>query len=83
MLYFVLRGSHVGPVDLESVYQYLVPDQYKKELKSVGVMGGISMGVRTPGLFEEQDYPKLTSRRIIPNQVCRPFSFILATLQTP
>ncbi|KAI9923621.1 hypothetical protein MW887_008441 [Aspergillus wentii] len=31
-----------GPVGIDAVYQNLVPDQYRKELKNVGVMGGIS-----------------------------------------
>ncbi|KAL2007112.1 hypothetical protein VTN00DRAFT_8550 [Thermoascus crustaceus] len=45
VLYFVLRNApREGPAGMEAVYQYLVPHQYKTELKSVGVMGGISMG---------------------------------------
>ncbi|TQB71664.1 hypothetical protein MPDQ_007379 [Monascus purpureus] len=55
VLYFVLRGSRAGPVGIETVYQYLVPDQYKNEVKSVGVLGGISMGYHpesgTPAFF--------------------------------
>ncbi|KAL2003451.1 hypothetical protein VTN02DRAFT_3762 [Thermoascus thermophilus] len=46
VLYFVLRNApREGPAGIEAVYRYLVPHQYKTELKSVGVMGGISMGV--------------------------------------
>ncbi|KAL2215662.1 hypothetical protein M432DRAFT_138980 [Thermoascus aurantiacus ATCC 26904] len=45
VLYFVLRNApRDGPAGIEAVYRYLVPHQYKTELKSVGVMGGISMG---------------------------------------
>ncbi|OJJ36761.1 hypothetical protein ASPWEDRAFT_106862, partial [Aspergillus wentii DTO 134E9] len=42
VLYFMLRCNHQGPVGIDAVYQNLVPDQYRKELKNVGVMGGIS-----------------------------------------
>lgn len=52
VLYFTLRqGNDKKPVDLDTVYQYLVPEGYRKELGSVGVMGGISIGVcaRSPG----------------------------------
>ncbi|KAJ5834293.1 hypothetical protein N7447_000319 [Penicillium robsamsonii] len=43
VLYFGLRWDN-GPLGLDQVYQYIVPEQYRQELKSVGVMGGISMG---------------------------------------
>jgi ubiquitin-like-conjugating enzyme ATG10 len=46
VLYFVLRWhNHPGPVGLDAVYQYVVPKQYRQQLQSVGVMGGISCGV--------------------------------------
>ncbi|OKP08578.1 hypothetical protein PENSUB_5565 [Penicillium subrubescens] len=45
VLYFVLRWhNHQGPVGLDAVYQYVVPEQYKQQLQNVGVMGGISFG---------------------------------------
>ncbi|KAI2715996.1 hypothetical protein DTO012A7_3483 [Penicillium roqueforti] len=44
VLYFGLRWHNHGPLGLEEVYQYVVPERYRQELKSVGVMGGISMG---------------------------------------
>ncbi|CAI7633632.1 unnamed protein product [Penicillium bialowiezense] len=44
VLYFGLRSHNHGPLGLDEVYQYVVPEQYRQELKSVGVMGGISMG---------------------------------------
>lgn len=51
VLYFALRWHHYnGPVGLEAVYRYVVPEQYQKELKSVGIMGGISFGVRVLSL---------------------------------
>ncbi|KAJ5615441.1 hypothetical protein N7537_000555 [Penicillium hordei] len=43
-LYFGLRWDNHGPLGLDEVYQYVVPERYRQELKSVGVMGGISMG---------------------------------------
>jgi ubiquitin-like-conjugating enzyme ATG10 len=45
VLYFSPRWHRHGPLGLDDVYQYVVPEQYRQELKSVGVMGGISMGV--------------------------------------
>lgn len=47
VLHFMLRWTNQkGPVvGIDSVYQYLVPDQYRKQLKSVGIMGGISFDV--------------------------------------
>jgi ubiquitin-like-conjugating enzyme ATG10 len=49
VLYFTLRWqNHQGPLGLDAVYQYVVPEQYRKELKTVGVMGGISFGVGVP-----------------------------------
>ncbi|KAJ5195129.1 Autophagy-related protein 3 [Penicillium cinerascens] len=45
VLYFTLRWhNHQGPLGLDAVYQYVVPEQYRKELKGVGVIGGISFG---------------------------------------
>ncbi|KAE8350175.1 autophagy-related protein Atg10 [Aspergillus coremiiformis] len=56
VLYFTLRrGSHPRPLGIDEVYQYLVPDQYTKELQDVGVMGGITFGYHpqsgTPAFF--------------------------------
>ncbi|KAJ5723013.1 hypothetical protein N7488_001048 [Penicillium malachiteum] len=56
VLYFALRWLHQnGPVGLDAVYQYLVPEQYQTQVKSVGVMGGISLGYHpdsgTPAFF--------------------------------
>lgn len=47
VLHFMLRWTNQkGPVvGIDSVYQYLVPDQYRNQLKSVGIMGGISFDV--------------------------------------
>ncbi|KAJ6137661.1 Atg10p [Penicillium samsonianum] len=44
VLYFSLRWHNHGPLGLDEVYQYVVPERYRQELKNVGVMGGISMG---------------------------------------
>lgn len=82
MLYFVLRGSRAGPVGIETVYQYLVPDQYKNEVKSVGVLGGISMGVCALG-SQETGLPKLTFHSIIQNLALRHSSLIHAIPRTP
>ncbi|KAJ5948425.1 Autophagy-related protein 3 [Penicillium verhagenii] len=45
VLYLALRWHHYnGPVGLDAIYRYVVPEQYQMELKSVGIMGGISFG---------------------------------------
>ncbi|KAJ5760092.1 Atg10p, partial [Penicillium odoratum] len=56
VLYFSLRWHHSnGPVGLDAVYRYVVPEHYQEELKSVGIMGGISFGYHpdsdTPAFF--------------------------------
>lgn len=82
VLYFTLRrGNNGGPVDRDTMYQYLVPEQYKTELTSVGVMGGISFDVsaRASGL---RPHLISTSRSIIQYTALRHFSFILATRRT-
>ncbi|KAL4868761.1 hypothetical protein BDV12DRAFT_92399 [Aspergillus spectabilis] len=54
VLYFVLRRSQ-KPLGIDEVYTYLVPDQYKSNIQSVGIMGGISFGYHpvsgTPTFF--------------------------------
>ncbi|KAF9886195.1 hypothetical protein FE257_011918 [Aspergillus nanangensis] len=45
VLYFILRqADNPIPLGIDAIYQYLVPDQYREELESVGVMGGVSSG---------------------------------------
>ncbi|BCR97666.1 ATG3/ATG10 family protein [Aspergillus luchuensis] len=56
VLYFQLRqDNHPGPLGIDAVYQHLVPEQYRKELQSIGIMGGISFGYHpdsgTPAFF--------------------------------
>ncbi|KAL2808680.1 hypothetical protein BJX63DRAFT_23487 [Aspergillus granulosus] len=43
VLYFVLRQAW-KLLGIEEVYRYLVPNQYRKNIQSVGIMGGISFG---------------------------------------
>ncbi|KAL4913201.1 hypothetical protein BDW62DRAFT_220842 [Aspergillus aurantiobrunneus] len=54
ILYFVLRHAE-KPLGMDEVYNYLVPDQYRENIKSVGIMGGISFGYHplsgTPAFF--------------------------------
>ncbi|XHG05247.1 hypothetical protein AWENTII_008487 [Aspergillus wentii] len=79
VLYFMLRCNHQGPVGIDAVYQNLVPDQYRKELKNVGVMGGISFDVCARAL-ETKPYQN-SFRSIIQGLALRHFLFILATPQ--
>lgn len=88
VLYFGLRSHSHGPLGLDEVYQYVVPEQYRQELKSVGVMGGISMGVgacsdprdkRAHVLFFSFFSPCSTIQLLVP----RPFSSTRATPRMP
>ncbi|KAL2828653.1 hypothetical protein BDW59DRAFT_42173 [Aspergillus cavernicola] len=53
-LYFVLRRASM-PLGIDEVYRYLVPEQYRENIQSVGIMGGISFGYHpvsgTPAFF--------------------------------
>ncbi|CAK43368.1 hypothetical protein An18g06610 [Aspergillus niger] len=42
-----LQDNHPGPLGIDAVYQYLVPEQYRKELQSIGIMGDSG----TPAFF--------------------------------
>ncbi|KAL6235148.1 hypothetical protein BDW75DRAFT_147370 [Aspergillus navahoensis] len=54
VLYFVLRPAD-KPLGIDEVYDYLVPDQYRKNIQNVGIMGGISFDYHpvsgTPAFF--------------------------------
>jgi ubiquitin-like-conjugating enzyme ATG10 len=52
-LWFALHDLPMGepPFDLDSVYRYLVPDEYKSGLRAVGVTGGISAAVSFINLY--------------------------------
>jgi hypothetical protein len=88
VLYFRLKWNHHnGPVGLDAVYQYVVPEQYRKGLQSVGVMGGISLGVcmlarsRRLGILTSSSF-SVSLRSTIPNRAPRPFSCTRATPRT-
>lgn len=49
VLYFILRRAD-KPLGIDGVYEYLVPDQYKRNIQGVGIVGGISSGVRANNL---------------------------------
>lgn len=95
VLYFVLRWhNHEGSVDLDAVYQYIVPEQYRMQLQSVGIMGGISFGVGAPHSpkkkkkDETKKRKKLcpgahVSRSIIQYRAFRPSLFTRATPPMP
>jgi len=46
VLWFSLRDLPPcdSPYDIETIYRYVVPDQFKDQLRSIGVIGGISAG---------------------------------------
>ncbi|KAL1972414.1 hypothetical protein VTN31DRAFT_6828 [Thermomyces dupontii] len=47
VMYMTIAGvAVVGPAGMDAIYRYLVPPQYGSSLRSSGVMGGISFGVR-------------------------------------
>jgi len=47
-LWFTLHDLPVGEssFNVEAVYRYLVPPEYKNQLRNTGVVGGISAAVR-------------------------------------
>ncbi|KAL4812226.1 hypothetical protein BDW67DRAFT_129299 [Aspergillus spinulosporus] len=54
VLYFVLRRADKS-LGLDEVYHYLVPDQCRRTIRNMGIMGGISFGYHpvfeTPAFF--------------------------------
>lgn len=49
VLWFTFAGlPKAGPQGIDAVYHYLVPPASKAQVKDLGVMGGISIAVRTP-----------------------------------
>ncbi|KAL4900605.1 hypothetical protein BDW74DRAFT_94766 [Aspergillus multicolor] len=54
VLYFVIRRAE-KLLGIDEVYSHLVPDQFRKKIQSVGIMGGISFGYHpvfgTPAFF--------------------------------
>jgi len=83
VLYFTLRWhNRQGPLGLDAVYQYVVPDQYRKELKGVGIMGGISFGVGVPPSMKIA-LQELIFRSTIQNLALRPFLSTRATRRMP
>ncbi|PYH94426.1 autophagy-related protein Atg10 [Aspergillus ellipticus CBS 707.79] len=85
VLYFQLRqGNQPGPLGIDAVYQYLVPDQYKNELQSVGIMGGISFGYHpdsgTPAFFVHPCQTADAMRRITGQRCITPESYLIIWL---
>ncbi|KAK2750260.1 hypothetical protein FQN55_002405 [Onygenales sp. PD_40] len=82
ILYFFLHNlSAKGREGLDVVYNRLVPAQYRSELKDVGVMGGLSIGVRITSA------PFVFSLKCLTNGCSitpyRGFRSISSTLATP
>lgn len=49
VLWFILIDlPRNGPQGIDAVYHYLVPTASKAQVKDFGVVGGISIAVRTP-----------------------------------
>lgn len=48
-LWFTLYDLPMGEptFDLDSVFRYLVPEEYKSQLRGAGITGGLSAAVRT------------------------------------
>ncbi|PLB46983.1 autophagy-related protein Atg10 [Aspergillus steynii IBT 23096] len=82
VLYFMLRrGTHLGPMEIDAVYHYLVADQYRKELQDVGVMGGISIGYHpqseTPVFFVHPCNTADAMRQIAGHQDVTPETYLV------
>ncbi|PWY76173.1 autophagy-related protein Atg10 [Aspergillus heteromorphus CBS 117.55] len=85
VLYFQLReDNQPAPLEIDTVYQYLVPDQYKKELRNVGIMGGISFGYHpdsgTPAFFVHPCQTTDAMRRIAEQQCVTPEAYLIIWL---
>ncbi|RAK98338.1 ATG3/ATG10 family protein [Aspergillus ibericus CBS 121593] len=85
VLYFQLRqDSYPGPLGIDAVYQYLVPDQYRKELQSVGIMGGISFGYHpdsgTPAFFVHPCHTMDAMRHIAGQRRLTPEAYLIIWL---
>ncbi|KAJ6020814.1 Autophagy-related protein 3, partial [Penicillium herquei] len=85
VLYFALRWLHQnGPVGLDAVYQYLVPEQYQSQVKSVGVMGGISLGYHpdsgTPAFFVHPCNTAAAMAQVADAQSITPGTYLLIWL---
>lgn len=68
-------------VGIDEVYQYLVPEQFRRQLKNVGIMGGISFDVGARVLELQTAHSSRSFRSIIQYPAPRPFLFILAIPQ--
>jgi hypothetical protein len=84
-LFFIFPAiCQVGSNAIDAAYRYLVPHQYGSSLKNVGVMGGLSFGVREPPLVKSSPtISELTMDSIIQSPACLPTSSIPVTLRTP
>ncbi|PKY04011.1 autophagy-related protein Atg10 [Aspergillus campestris IBT 28561] len=85
VLFFTLRhDSHPGPLGLDAVYQYLVSDQHRNELQSVGVMGSISFGYHpesgTPASFVHPCNTADAMRCIAGQQAVDPDTYLIIWL---
>lgn len=46
VLYITIKDSNRAiPSTIETLYQYVVPEQFKAQVESIGVIGGITMTV--------------------------------------
>ncbi|KAJ5550688.1 Autophagy-related protein 3 [Penicillium sp. DV-2018c] len=84
VLYFSPRWRSQGPLGLDEVYQYVVPEQYRQQLKSVGVIGGISMGYHpdtgAPAFFVHPCNTADAMAHIAGTQSVAPSSYLLIWL---
>ncbi|KAJ5774625.1 hypothetical protein N7457_009521 [Penicillium paradoxum] len=84
ILYFSPRWHSHGPLGLDEVYQYVVPEQYRQELKSVGVIGGISMGYHpdsgAPAFFVHPCNTADAMAHVVDTQNVTPESYLLIWL---
>ncbi|KAL4783483.1 hypothetical protein BJX76DRAFT_255693 [Aspergillus varians] len=83
VLYFVLRGAD-KPLGMDEVYDYLVPDQYRKDIQGVGIMGAISFGYHpvsgTPAFFVHPCNTADAMRDIASGQGVSPETYLIIWL---
>ncbi|KAL4985050.1 hypothetical protein BDW68DRAFT_189980 [Aspergillus falconensis] len=83
VLYFFLRRAD-KPLGIDEVYDYLVPDQHRKNIQNVGIMGGISFGYHpvsgTPAFFVHPCNTAGAMRGIASEHGISPEAYLIAWL---
>jgi ubiquitin-like-conjugating enzyme ATG10 len=79
-LWFMLHDLPMGEptFDVDAVYRYLVPPEYKSRLRAAGVIGGLSAAVSLCSIFLENS----SSSRMQPHPITDVPAFFIHPCQT-